>query len=84
MPTSIIGKTPLDCTLCQESICGSRFANGTHFDPQYYFRWVKKHCTSTGIKAIVMYFPYILIFSGIILSLIDKGFNSFLQVRIND
>ena len=74
LPTAIINGTPLDCTLCQESICPKNFTSDLA-DPKFNAWWVKKFCTLNGtVDSFILYFPFVLLIIALLLILIERGF----------
>ena len=74
LPTAIINGTPLDCTLCQESICPQNYTSDLP-DPKFNAWWVKKFCTLNGtVDSFILYFPFVLLISALLLILIERGF----------
>ena len=74
LPTAIINGTPLDCTLCQESICPKNFTSDLP-DPKFNAWWVKKFCTLNGtVDSFILYFPFVLLIIALLLILIERGF----------
>ena len=87
-PTAIIMGTPLDCNYCQDDFCGKDYINtippleGNYSkNPGFNAWWIKKYCTFNGtISDFMLYFPYLLLISGLMLVGIERFFVKMFKV----